>query len=96
MKENQRIKVLQSNGWKPISEAPKSYVETVEVNTVEGVRKREYFRFIKILTIGNDGEMRMSYWIPEYERWNMYTKDNPPVLFYPIELPVIEVINDSD
>lgn len=36
-----------------------------------------------IIAAGNDGVVTVSRWLPKEERWNMFTKDVPPMAWMP-------------
>lgn len=66
-----------------MDEAPKGTYEKV-VRTFKG-QEVTYDRHIPTLVIaaGNDGVVTVSRWLPEEERWNMFTKNVPPFAWYP-------------
>lgn len=64
-----------------MDEAPKG--EYKEVPARNG-SVRKVFVPEKILAAHHDGELvTISNWIPEQERWNMFSKDAPPIAWSP-------------
>ncbi len=76
-----------AEGWSfDISAAPKGG-EKVISGRVAGTRDYERRVHVRerIFAAGNGGVVTVSYWIPEHERWCMFTKAVPPMAWRPYE-----------
>jgi hypothetical protein len=72
-------------GWQPIEAAPRG--EWVERQTGKGVARVHVPE--RIIALMSDGSWTVSYWIEKDQRWNMFTKDAPPLgWFQPPPPPV--------
>jgi hypothetical protein len=80
-----------------INTAPKGTYEVTEVSLPhkygDKKRKTTVFKPEKIFTASSCGKVIVSYWIPEYSRWVFYTKEDPPIAWYPApEYPKVSKI----
>lgn len=66
-----------------MDEAPKGSYETVTRKAKD--KEITYERHVPALIIaaGNDLVVTPSRWLPDEGRWNMFTKDVPPIAWYP-------------
>jgi hypothetical protein len=72
-----------------IAKPPKSYVTTKEVIGKEGKPyNTKTVVYIPVLTISACNQLILTRWLPEEERWEFYTKDgSPPVYWAAILVP---------
>ena len=75
---------MSDNGWLPIESAPRgTYRETPMAN---GKMRRDFVpQWIDTWKPG--GVVIRTYWLPDAERWNGYSKDYPPTHWHPTPLP---------
>ena len=66
-----------------ISAAPRGKMVPTTVKTKDGFKPSEKFKPDVIIAAGGCGVVTKSYWIPDEERWCMFTKDVPPVAWMP-------------
>lgn len=74
-----------AEGWDfDINAAPKGDEKRV-AGKVAGTRAYERKVHVRerIFAAGNGGVVTVSYWIPDQERWNMFTKAVPPMAWRP-------------
>lgn len=72
------------NGWNhDLSQAPRGKMVQTTVKTKDGVKLSETYQREYIIAAGHCGAVTKSYWIPEQERWCMFTKDVPPGAWMP-------------
>jgi hypothetical protein len=62
--------------WQPIETAPKG--EWVERPAGKEGTKLVHIP-VRIIALMSNGDWTVSYWIESAQRWNMFTKDKPPV-----------------
>ena len=62
-----------------MSEAPRGHHEDRAV--AKGTRK--VFIPARIIAAASDGTVTLSNWIPDQQRWNMFTEDAPPIAWMP-------------
>ena len=62
--------------WKPIDTAPKG--EWVERPAGKGGTTKSHVPK-RLIALMSNGDWTVSYWIEHAQRWNMFTKDSPPV-----------------
>lgn len=72
--------------WQPMETAPKG--ETIKKRIFKD-KVREVHVPEKVLAPTSDGEITMTYWIPEQERWNMFSKKVPPTHWMPLPKPPV-------
>lgn len=67
-----------------MSSAPKGRME-IRKTIVKGVEKdRQVFVTERIIAASADGvTVTLSSWIPDQQRWNMFTKETPPIAWQP-------------
>ena len=66
-----------------ISQAPKGKTKKI-TRTLKGKEvETELHVPEKILAAGNEGVVTLSHWIEKEQRWNMFTKDVPPLAWMP-------------
>jgi hypothetical protein len=73
--------------WQPIETAPKGSYKEVAVGK-GGVRDHYEPEYILVPT--SDGKVTISYWVPDQERWCMFTKKHPPKWWMPLPEPPVE------
>ena len=66
-------------GWQPIGTAPRG--KTEERPGPKGSTVSVFVPDV-ILTFTSDKRLTFSYWIPEPQRWNMFSKDHPPTMWW--------------
>ena len=69
--------------WQPIETAPKG--EKKPFPGGKGVR--EIHVSPRILTFTSAGDLTISYWVPEGERWSMFSRKTPPTHWMPLPEP---------
>lgn len=69
--------------WQPIETAPKGGIKLVSGN--KGVR--EMWISPRILTFTSAGDLTITYWVPDGERWCMFSKKTPPTHWMPLPSP---------
>ena len=70
-----------------MDEAPRGRTETVD-RTIKGkIITIERHVPEMIIAAGNGGIVTVSRWLPEAGRWNMFTKDCPPLAWMPWPQP---------
>ncbi len=62
--------------WQPIETAPKGTTKTVPVGNKGGERVIHVPAYVLVPT--SAGDITMSYWIPDQQRWNMFAAKHPP------------------
>lgn len=72
-------------GWNfNMDEAPKGRYRTVTRNMKGQDIETQVFVPEPIFAAASDGEtVTISKWMPKEERWNMFTKDTPPIAWMP-------------
>lgn len=66
-----------------MSQAPKGVTKTY-TSTLKGQKvSREVHVPENIIAAGNDGVVTVSYWVEKQQRWNMFSKDTPPLAWQP-------------
>jgi hypothetical protein len=68
-----------------ISQAPRSFIETVAVPHGENTRQRHVVRFIWIIAAypGPGRKVGRTTWLPDEERWEGMTKGEYPIAWMP-------------
>lgn len=66
-----------------ISAAPRGKMVRTTVKTKDGLKQAEAYQREYIIAAGRCGAVTKSYWIPDQERWCMFTKDVPPGAWMP-------------
>jgi hypothetical protein len=66
-----------------MDEAPRGHVETVKRKAGKADVEREEHIPALIIAAGNGGVVTLSRWLPKEGRWNMFTKDTPPMAWQP-------------
>ncbi|WP_223566904.1 hypothetical protein [Agrobacterium tumefaciens] len=66
-----------------LSQAPRGKMAPTTVKAKDGVKQSETYQREYIIAAGHCGAVTKSYWIPEQERWCMFTKDVPPGAWMP-------------
>lgn len=72
-----------SNWNHDLSQAPRGKMVPTTVKTKDGLKQSETYQREYIIAAGRCGAVTKSYWIPEQERWCMFTKDVPPGAWMP-------------
>ena len=62
-----------------IDEAPKGYYKTTRKKFGKVEKEVREHVPVKIIAAGNDGVVTISRWLPDEGRWNMFSKDVPPL-----------------
>jgi len=71
------------NWNRDISQAPRGHYRTVTRRIGKNdVETQEHVPAL-IIAAGNGGVVTLSKWLPEQGRWNMFTKDVPPLAWMP-------------
>jgi hypothetical protein len=71
--------------WQPIETAPKGSVKLV----CAGKGMKEIHVAPRIVTFTSAGELTITYWVPEGERWSMFSHKTPPTHWLPVpDLPI--------
>lgn len=67
-----------------MDEAPRGHTE-IRQRTVKNGAVAEYEHHVpaQIIAAGNDGVVTISRWLPKEGRWNMFSKDTPPMAWQP-------------
>jgi hypothetical protein len=66
-----------------INEAPKGGIVETTIQTTKGERVTKQYVAPLIIAAGREGIVTASRWLPEAERWNMFSKDFPPIAWQP-------------
>ena len=66
-----------------IEQAPRGHFEPVTQKIGKNVVTTEKHVPALIIAAGNDGVVTASRWLPKEGRWNMFTKDAPPLAWQP-------------
>ncbi|AVH41856.1 hypothetical protein [Agrobacterium tumefaciens] len=66
-----------------ISAAPRGKMVPTTVKTKDGLKETETYQREYIIAAGHCGAVTKSYWIPDQERWCMFSKDVPPRAWMP-------------
>lgn len=72
-----------SNWNHDLSQAPRGKMVPTTVKTKDGVKLSETYQREYIIAASHCGEVTKSYWVPDQERWCMFTKDVPPGAWMP-------------
>lgn len=72
--------------------APRGEVYTRVVSTKKGHKELPGFRYEKVILAGACGTVTVSRWLPEEERWEMFSKKENPIAWMawptsPVEVP---------
>ena len=70
--------------WQTIETAPKGSFRSVGVR---GGGTRDVYEPVYILAPTSDGQVTITYWVPETERWSMFSKKHPPTYWMPLPKP---------
>lgn len=71
-----------------LTQAPVGTNRTVEKKFPDGsTRKHEIFEAAQVWAASKCGKVTLSYYIPKEKRWNMFTKDVPPIAWQPFVVP---------
>lgn len=66
-----------------MAKAPKGSWQNVERTVGKAIKVARVHTPELIIAAGNGGVVTISRWLPEEERWNMFTKDVPPLAWQP-------------
>ena len=66
-----------------INEAPKGYYEDVQRTVGKTVVMSVVHVPQLIIAAGNGGVVTVSKWLDKEQRWNMFSKDTPPIAWQP-------------
>lgn len=66
-----------------MASAPRGEELARVVKTAKGDRLVPHYEHVRIIAAGNKGIVTLSRWLPNEERWEMFTKDVPPFAWMP-------------
>ncbi|MEH3108926.1 MAG: hypothetical protein PGN22_02345 [Agrobacterium cavarae] len=66
-----------------ITAAPRGKMVPTTVKTKDGFKQSETYQREIIIAASRCGVVTKSYWIPDQERWCMFSKDSPPDAWMP-------------
>lgn len=66
-----------------IEQAPKGTTTTVQKTIGKAVVNQSIHVPALIIASGTDGVVTLSKWLPKEERWNMFSKNVPPLAWMP-------------
>lgn len=67
-----------------MDDAPRGRTETRTRKGKDGSQTEyEHFVPVKILAAGSGDVVTISRWLPDEQRWNMFSKDVPPIAWQP-------------
>jgi len=66
-----------------MDEAPRGETRLVTRQVGKNMVETEVFFPAPIFAAGNDRVVTPSRWLPKEDRWNMFTKDTPPMAWQP-------------
>lgn len=73
-----------------MEEAPKGYFKDTEIKIKGEVKIVKKYIKENVIVAGEKNTVTVSNWIPSDERWNMFTKDCPPVAWIPFPKHFLE------
>ena len=74
--------------WKKMEEAPKSIVTEKKVVREGKEVLRSFVKPIYILAVTSDNNVLKTHWLPQEERWDLFSKNHPPKAW--MEVPKYE------
>jgi hypothetical protein len=72
--------------------APRGSHTITTRQTKDGPREVKTPKRDVIFVAGDDGHVTQSYWVPDAERWCMFTKDHPPIAWMALPTFPVEVL----
>jgi len=73
-----------ANGWNfDISQAPKGHPYQIELNRSGKVVTVDSYHYERIIAAGSGGVVTLSKWLPDEGRWEMFSKEVPPLAWMP-------------
>lgn len=63
--------------------APRGEAQTRTIHTAKGDRQITEHAHVRLIVAGSKGTVTLSRWLHEEGRWEMFTKDVPPIAWMP-------------
>jgi hypothetical protein len=66
-----------------MASAPRGEAVTSSRTGKDGPYEVTSFKHVKLFALGSSGTVAVSKWLPDEQRWEMFTKDCPPIAWMP-------------